>query len=98
MNNKKIAKYTLSAFASAIVAAAVVCAAVSCSNSNKSATTSNSKNQNNDVTTLSVNNATANSNDNYHIAYGKNVTFFYGSSTFHRTIFGGLLSIFTFIN
>ena len=28
--------------------------------------------------------------------YGKNVTFFYGSSTFHRTIFGGLLSIFTF--
>ena len=28
--------------------------------------------------------------------YGKNVSFFYGSSTFHRTIFGGLLSIFTF--
>ena len=28
--------------------------------------------------------------------YGKNVTFFYGSSTFHRTFFGGLLSIFTF--
>ena len=28
--------------------------------------------------------------------YGKNVTFFYGSSTFHRTIFGGLLTIFTF--
>jgi len=28
--------------------------------------------------------------------YGKNVTFFYGSSTLHRTIFGGLLSIFTF--
>ena len=28
--------------------------------------------------------------------YGKNVTFFDGSSTFHRTIFGGLLSIFTF--
>jgi len=28
--------------------------------------------------------------------YGKNVTFFYGSSTFHRTIFGGLLSILTF--
>ena len=28
--------------------------------------------------------------------YGKSVTFFYGSSTFHRTIFGGLLSIFTF--
>ena len=28
--------------------------------------------------------------------YGKNVAFFYGSSTFHRTIFGGLLSIFTF--
>ena len=28
--------------------------------------------------------------------YGKNVTFYYGSSTFHRTIFGGLLSIFTF--
>ena len=28
--------------------------------------------------------------------FGKNVTFFYGSSTIHRTIFGGLLSIFTF--
>ena len=28
--------------------------------------------------------------------YGKNVSFFYGSSTIHRTIFGGLLSIFTF--
>ena len=28
--------------------------------------------------------------------YGKNVSFFYGSSTFHRTIFGGLLSILTF--
>ena len=28
--------------------------------------------------------------------YGKSVSFFYGSSTYHRTIFGGLLSIFTF--
>ena len=28
--------------------------------------------------------------------YGKNVSFFYGSSTIHRTIFGGLLSLFTF--
>jgi hypothetical protein len=28
--------------------------------------------------------------------YGKRVSFFYGSSTYHRTIFGGLLSIFTF--
>ena len=28
--------------------------------------------------------------------FGKNVAFFYGSSTIHRTIFGGLLSIFTF--
>ena len=28
--------------------------------------------------------------------YGKTVSFFYGSSTLHRTIFGGLLSLFTF--
>jgi hypothetical protein len=28
--------------------------------------------------------------------YGKNISFFYGSSTIHRTIFGGLLSLFTF--
>ena len=28
--------------------------------------------------------------------YGKNVSLFYGSSTIHRTIFGGLLSLFTF--
>ena len=28
--------------------------------------------------------------------YGKSVSFFYGSSTYHRTIFGGLLSLFTF--
>ena len=28
--------------------------------------------------------------------YGKSVSFFYGSSTYHRTLFGGLLSIFTF--
>ena len=73
MNKKKIAKYKASSLASTIIAAAVVCAAVSCSNNN-SVMASNSKNENNDLTTLSIKNVNANSNDDYQIAYGKTIT------------------------